>query len=63
MGWMLVLALALVTFAGLWFSKRCSRMALEMAAAAILIAVAGYAWQGSPNMAGQPVDRSSAAGS
>lgn len=54
MGWIFALVLAGLTMAGLYFSKRCSRQALELAGAAILIALAGYGWQGSPDTAGQP---------
>ena len=57
MGWVFVLGLAALTFAALWFSHRCSRMALEIGGAALLIGIAGYAWQGSPNMPGHPVHR------
>jgi cytochrome c-type biogenesis protein CcmH len=57
MGWLFPLGFAALTFAGLWLSGRCSRLALEVAAAALLIGVAGYAWQGSPDMPGNPVAR------
>ena len=57
MGWLLAIGLAGLTFLGLVLSRRCSRMALELAGAAVLIALAGYSWQGSPGMAGQPVER------
>jgi cytochrome c-type biogenesis protein CcmH len=53
MGWVFLIGFVMATFAGLWVSKRCSRMALELAAAALLVGVVGYAWQGSPSMAGQ----------
>lgn len=62
MGWVLTIGLAGLTFLGLILSRRCSRMALELAGAAILIALAGYSWQGSPGLAGQPVERTVAAG-
>lgn len=55
MGWIIALALAALTLAGLWLSGRCPRIVLEMALAAILVALAGYGWQGSPEMAGHPV--------
>jgi cytochrome c-type biogenesis protein CcmH len=58
MGWLFAFIFAAATFAGLYFSKRCSRLALELAGAAILIALAGYGWQGSPDMAGNPVSPS-----
>lgn len=54
MGWLFALGLAALSFLGLVLSRRCSRSALEFAGAAILLALAGYAWQGSPGMLGQP---------
>jgi uncharacterized membrane protein YfcA len=55
MGWIFAFGLGACSFAGLYFSKRCSRLALELAGAAILVALAGYGWQGKPDMAGNPV--------
>ena len=55
MGWVLAIGFAALTFISLWLSGRCSRQALELVAAALLIAIAGYAWQGSPDMPGNPV--------
>jgi cytochrome c-type biogenesis protein CcmH len=55
MGWVFALGLAALSFAGLYLSKRCSRAALQIAGAAILLAIAGYAWQGRPGMTGHPV--------
>lgn len=57
MGWIFVVGFALLVFTGLWLSGRCSRLALEVAAAALLVGVAGYGWQGSPDMPGNPVSR------
>lgn len=54
MGWIFAIALAALSILALWKSGYCSRMALELGAAAALVALAGYGWQGSPNMAGQP---------
>ena len=56
MGWLSAFALAGLAFLGLWRSGRCPRLALELAAVAILIALAGYSWQGTPDMPGRPVD-------
>lgn len=55
MGWLMLALVCVLTMLGLWRSQRLSKGALELAAAALLIAVAGYAWQGSPNMSGQPI--------
>ncbi len=55
MGWLFVIGFAALSFAALWFSGRCSRMALEIGGAVILVGIAGYGWQGSPDMAGHPV--------
>jgi hypothetical protein len=55
MGWLFPFLLAGLTVAGLWASKRLNRIALEFTAVAILIALAGYAWQGSPDLVGSPV--------
>lgn len=55
MGWLITLFLAAASFGYLVLSKRCSRQALEICAAALLVGVAGYAWQGTPDMPGNPV--------
>ena len=54
MGWLLAFGIAAAAFAALYFSGRCSRLALEVSAAALLLGLAGYAWQGSPSMPGNP---------
>jgi cytochrome c-type biogenesis protein CcmH len=55
MGWLFAATLAAATFAALYFSRRCSRQALELAGVAVLVALVGYAWQGSPDQPGNPV--------
>lgn len=55
MGWLLVLALAAITLAGLWKFARFDRAALQLLGAALLLAMAGYAWQGRPGLSGKPV--------
>jgi cytochrome c-type biogenesis protein CcmH len=57
MGWIFVIGFAILTFAGLYLSGRCTRVALEISGAILLVGVAGYAWQGSPEMAGNPVSQ------
>jgi cytochrome c-type biogenesis protein CcmH len=52
MGWLFLLVFAGLTFAGLWRSRLLNRTALEIATVAILVGLAGYAWQGSPNLPG-----------
>lgn len=58
MGWLYAILFAALSLGALWKSGRCPRMALELAGAAILIGLAGYAWQGSPQMPGNPVSSS-----
>lgn len=58
MGWLFPILLGAISLAIFWRSGRFSRQALELAGAALLIALAGYAWQGSPTMKGNPVQRS-----
>ena len=54
MGWLIVAALAVLTGLALgWFVRR-DKAALQFLGAALLVALAGYAWQGHPSMAGRP---------
>jgi len=54
MGWVLILGFALLAGAGLtWFVRR-DKGAMQFLGAALLLALAGYAWQGHPTMAGSP---------
>lgn len=57
MGWLFAIGLAAICLGALWRSGRCSRQALEIVGAALLLGLAGYAWQGSPDMVGAPVVR------
>ena len=53
MGWAVMVALALLTGGALaWFVR--DKGALQFLGAALLLALAGYAWQGNPGMAGRP---------
>jgi len=53
-GWLLAAGLALVVFVALLFIGRIPRVARELTAAALLLGMAGYAWQGNPGLAGSP---------
>ena len=53
MGWLTILILALLTLAALWYFLR-DRAAVQFLGAALLLALAGYAWQGRPAMEGRP---------
>lgn len=55
MGWLLLLLMALVLLIALWRLGRLDTAGLQLLGAAVLVAMAGYAWQGSPGMAGKPV--------
>lgn len=54
MGWLIFGALALVAAGLLWRFGRLPKGGIELVAAALFLAVAGYAWQGSPGLPGKP---------
>lgn len=54
MGWLIVLILAAAALAAIWRFGRLDRGALQLTAAALLLGLAGYAWQGRPMLAGAP---------
>lgn len=54
MTWLLVFALAALAFVALAFVLKAPRPTWEVIGAALLLGVAGYAWQGSPREAGAP---------
>ena len=54
MGWLIIAVLTVLVFAGLWYFLRRETATLQFLGAALLIALAGYAWQGRPGMAGRP---------
>jgi cytochrome c-type biogenesis protein CcmH/NrfG len=62
MGWIILIALVAIAFALLWRFANLPRTALELLGAALLIGLAGYAWQGSPAQSGSPVTSREAAG-
>ena len=55
MGWAIVIGGAIAAFLILWRVGKLTRSGLELAGAALLLAVAGYAWQGSPDKPGTSV--------
>ncbi|WP_203234629.1 tetratricopeptide repeat protein [Sphingomonas solaris] len=54
MGWLILLFLAGLVLAALWKFGRLPKGGLELVGAALFLGIAGYAWQGSPGMAGSP---------
>lgn len=55
MGWGIMLGLAVAAFGLLWRYGALTRSALELTGAAMLLGVAGYAWQGKPAQPGTSV--------
>lgn len=53
-GWFLAIALALASFLALAFGMKVSRRGWEPIGAALLVGIAGYAWQGSSDQPGAP---------
>jgi cytochrome c-type biogenesis protein CcmH len=53
-GWLILAALALAAFAAVWRFGRLDGAGMQLLAAALLLAFAGYAWQGRPGLAGSP---------
>ena len=56
MGWIIVFLFVLICAAALIRLGKLSRPTYEITAAALLLGVAGYAWQGNPGMAGVSVE-------
>lgn len=54
MGLLALLILALAAFAAIWRFAGLDRSGVQFLASALLLAGAGYAWQGSPGLAGSP---------
>jgi cytochrome c-type biogenesis protein CcmH len=55
MGWAIYLLIAASIAGILWRWGGFSRTSLELLASALLVGLAGYAWQGNPSLAGSPV--------
>ena len=56
MGWLILIAFLLVLFGSLLWLGKLPRSVFELTGAAVLLGVAGYAWQGNPGMAGVSVE-------
>jgi cytochrome c-type biogenesis protein CcmH len=54
MAWLIMILAALVVGLGLWLFLRRDPGAVQFLAAALLLALAGYAWQGRPELPGRP---------
>ncbi|BBD97246.1 tetratricopeptide repeat protein [Sphingobium amiense] len=53
-GWLIALGLAVLAFVALLLAGRIPRSAREVTAAALLLGMAGYAWQGRADLPGAP---------
>jgi cytochrome c-type biogenesis protein CcmH/NrfG len=53
-GWILIVVLAALALLALWRFAGLDRAGLQLVASALLLASAGYAWQGEPGLAGRP---------
>ncbi|EKU77113.1 MULTISPECIES: tetratricopeptide repeat protein [Sphingobium] len=53
-GWIIAFGIAILAMAALCFIGRIPRVTREIVAAALLVGLAGYAWQGHPGLAGAP---------
>lgn len=53
-GWIILFAIAAATLLALIAFSRPKRGAIELLGAALLLGIAGYAWQGSPALPGKP---------
>ncbi len=56
MGWLILLVMIIALFGALVFLGKLPRTAFELTGAALLLGVAGYAWQANPGMAGVSVE-------
>jgi cytochrome c-type biogenesis protein CcmH/NrfG len=55
MGWLVMILLSALVLLFLWRFAGFGRPGLQLGAAALLVAMAGYAWQGRPSLIGRPV--------
>lgn len=56
MGWLILLGFLMLLFGSLIWLGKLPRGAYELTGAALLLGVAGYAWQGNPGMAGVSIE-------
>ncbi len=56
MGWLILLGFLLLLFGSLVWLGKLPRGTYELTGAALLLGVAGYAWQGNPGMAGVSIE-------
>ena len=54
MGWLFLLVVAAAAFVAIWRFARLDTAGLQLLGAAMLLAIAGYAWQGHPGWPGAP---------
>lgn len=54
MGWLIFFGLALIVIGLLWRFGKLPKGGIELVGSALFLAVAGYAWQGSPALPGKP---------
>lgn len=54
MGWLIFLGLAAIVAVALWRFGRLPKGGIELVGATVFLAIAGYAWQGSPGLPGKP---------
>lgn len=55
MGWIIIVGMSLAIWLLLWRVGRVPRLSYELVGAALLLGLAGYAWQGHPSQAGNPI--------
>jgi hypothetical protein len=54
MSWIIAAAISLIVLMAFRFKGSFPRSAFELALVAVLVALAGYSWQGRPDMPGNP---------
>ena len=62
MSWVIAVVISFIVLLAFRIKVSFPRSVFEIAIVAVLIALAGYSWQGSPEMMGNPVSPKMAAG-